>query len=89
MAYVITPHTKAQAKKAGLEVRPSTRKGKKLDVYDDGKYLATIGAINYSDYGTYLREEGKEVADERRRLYHIRHQKNTGLAGRLASYLLW
>jgi hypothetical protein len=87
--YVITPHTKAQAKQAGLEVRPSTRKGKKLDVYDDGKYLATIGALAYSDYGTYLKEEGKEVADERRRLYHIRHRKNTGLAGRLASFLLW
>lgn len=86
--YVITPYTKEKAKMAGLTVQPSTRKGKKLDVFQDGKYLDSIGALGYSDYPTYLKKEGKIVADERRRLYHLRHTKDT-LGEQLAKYLLW
>jgi hypothetical protein len=86
--YEITPYTKTRAKQIGLEVRPSTKKGRKIDVYKDGKYVASVGALSYSDYPTYLREEGKAVAEERRRLYHLRHKKDT-LRERLASYLLW
>jgi len=86
--YEITPYTKARAKQAGLEVKPSTKRGKKIDVYKDGEYLASVGALGYSDYPSYLREAGKQVAEERRRLYHLRHTKDT-LPERLASYLLW
>jgi hypothetical protein len=89
MAYVITPHTKAQAKEAGLTVKPSTKRGKKIDVYNsEGQYLASVGALGYKDYGMYLQEGDKKVAEERRRLYHLRHTKNT-LPERLASFLLW
>jgi hypothetical protein len=86
--YQLTPHTIKQAKELGVEVRPSTRKGKKVDVYEDGKYVASIGAVGYGDYGTYLQEKGKAFADERRRLYRIRHTKNT-LGERLSLFLLW
>jgi hypothetical protein len=86
--YTITPHTKQRAKEAGLEVRPSTKQGKKLDVYHKGELIASIGARGYSDYGTYLQTEGKEVAERRRKLYHQRHTKDT-LGERLALYLLW
>lgn len=86
--YVITPYTKEKAKQAGLTVQPSTRKGKKLDVFKDGKYLDSIGALGYSDYSSYLEKEGKAYADERRRLYHLRHTKNT-LGEQLAKWLLW
>lgn len=87
--YVITSHTKNRAKQAGLEVKPSMNPTKKLDVYKDRELVASIGDKSYSDYGTYLKEEGKEVANERRRLYHIRHKNNTGLEGLLAKLLLW
>ena len=86
--YVITPHTKRMAKQIGVEVRPSTRKNKKLDVYKDGKHIATIGDTAYGDYGSYLEEKGKTYADERRRLYHVRHTKKT-VGEQMALQLLW
>ena len=56
-------------------MHPSTTPGKKIDVYA-GKKLASIGDTAYSDYPTYLQDKGKAFADERRRLYHIRHKKD-------------
>ena len=87
--YQITDYTKQRAKEIGVEVRPSTNKTKKIDVYKDGKKIASIGAINYLDYPSYIREKGKEFADERRRLYHIRHSKDKNIEGVLAKALLW
>jgi hypothetical protein len=86
--YVITPYTKDRAKQAGLTVKPSTKRYKKIDVYQGDKYLASIGDVRYKDYPMYLREEGRQVAEERRRLYHLRHTRDT-LGERLALYLLW
>ncbi len=88
--YEITQHSKEQAKRLGVEIKPSTSKGKKIDVYKNGQKVATIGDIRYSDYGTYKRTKGKTYADERRRLYKIRHkndlQKKNGF---YASEILW
>ena len=86
--YIIQPYTYQRAKELDLVVKPSTVKGKKIDVYDDGEKIASIGAVGYKDYAMYLKEYGKEYADERRRLYHIRHTKKT-LKERLALRLLW
>ena len=95
--YQITDHTKRQAEKLGLVVKPSTVKGKKIDVYSGvpsprhgikNEKIASIGAKGYSDYGTYLKTDGKAVADERRRLYKLRHTKDT-LNEKLARNLLW
>jgi len=86
--YNITSYTKQRAKEMGVEVRPSTHKGKKIDVYKDSKYLDSVGDIKYKDYPTYKKEQGKAYADERRRLYHLRHTKNT-LGEKLAKKLLW
>lgn len=72
--YVITDHSKQQAKKLGVELKVSSNPKKKIDVYKGSKKLASIGDINYSDYGTYLETKGKAYADERRRLYRIRHK---------------
>ena len=95
MPYTITPHTFERAREVGLEVRPSTRKGKKLDVFVGnldprftGQYVDSVGALGYSDYGTYLATEGAAVADNRRRLYRIRHRGKT-LGELLALWLLW
>jgi len=90
--YEIKPYTEQQAKRLGVTVRPSTTSKKKVDVYKDGAKVASIGDMNYKDYPTYLKEEGKAVADERRRLYHIRHKKDEqkkGSSGYYASRLLW
>lgn len=86
--YEIKPYTMERARAVGLEVRPSSKRGKKLDVYSDGQYVDSVGATGYKDYPTYLATEGKEVAEERRRLYHLRHTKNT-LGELLALWLLW
>jgi hypothetical protein len=86
--YVILPYTKEKAKQLGLTVLPSTKKGKKLDVYKNGKLIASIGDINYKDYPKYLKEDGPTVANERRRLYRLRHTKNT-LNEQLSLNLLW
>ena len=86
--YEITPYTLEKARAAGLVVLNSRRLHKKIDVYKDGRYLASVGQIGYKDYPTYIKENGIEYADERRRLYHLRHTKRTWNEV-LAKYLLW
>ena len=97
MAYKITAYTKKRAKQLGVEVKPSRVKGKKIDVFKAGKKVASVGAIDYFDYPTYmeLEKEGrvpKGTANKRRRLYKIRHKKDKdrkGTAGFYADKLLW
>jgi hypothetical protein len=92
MTYKITNYTKDKAKKLGVEVKVSKVKGKKLDVFKDGKKIASVGALGYSDYPTYIKEKGKDYADKRRTLYKIRHKKDKdvkGTKGYYADRLLW
>jgi len=84
--YQITNYTKQQAKKLGVKVKPSTNKKKKIDVFiKDGtgkeKKISSVGGVKtdgsyYNDYPTYLKNDGKKKAEERRRLYRIRHAKD-------------
>lgn len=85
--YTISDYTKHKAKRWGLTVYPSKKKDKKIDVYKGDQFIKSIGDINYPDYTIYLKED-KAYADERRRLYHIRHTKQT-LGEKLARWLLW
>jgi hypothetical protein len=91
--YKITPYTQAQARRLNVKVKPSTRQNKKIDVYDrNGNYITSIGAKGYLDYPNYKRLFGKTVADQRRRLYKIRHQADRivkGSPGYFADQLLW
>lgn len=90
--YEIKPYTVQQAKRLGVTVRPSTNPKKKVDVFDKDNKVASIGAIGFSDYPTYLKEEGKAVAEERQRLYKIRHSKTMNKIGSPSFYaakLLW
>ena len=92
MVYVITDYCKQQAKKLGVEIKVSSNPMKKLDVFKNGKKVASIGAKGYKDYGMYLTEKGKKYADERRRLYRLRHKdenKVIGSTGYWALNLLW
>jgi len=50
------------------------------------------GARGMMDYPSYMRIEGKAYADERRRLYRIRHKKELeaeGTRGWYIARLLW
>jgi hypothetical protein len=90
--YRIRSYSYAQAKKIGVEIRPSKRRGKKIDVFKNGKKVASIGAVGYMDYPTYLAKYGQRYANERRRLYKKRHSTNrrvVGSAGYYADKILW
>jgi hypothetical protein len=93
MAYRIKQYSYAQAKKLGVTIKPSTVSGKKIDVFNSkGEKLASIGAIGYKDYPTFMIEDGKEVAEQKRKLYKQRHAKDRvvrGSAGFYADKILW
>jgi len=92
MTYQITDYSYKQASKLGVQIKPSTNKNKKIDVFKQGKKLTSIGAAGYSDYPTYTKTKGKAYADKRRELYKIRHAKDravVGSAGYLADRILW
>ena len=87
--YHITEYSYQKAKDLNLEIFPSKRKYKKIDVYKDGKYITSIGDTRYMDFPSILAKEGKDVADKHRRLYRNRHKNDSGIAGKLAMYILW
>ena len=91
--YSIKPRQKLAAKRIGVSIKPSTDPKKKVDVFDkDNKKLASIGAIEYSDYATYIKTNGLEYADNRKRLYKIRHAKTRKVVGSKSYYadqILW
>ena len=97
MSYKILPYTFAQAKKLGVTIKPSTNRLKKIDVFKDGKKVASIGARGMNDYPTYLAKEkkgyfDKGYANKRRKLYKDRHEKDrhvVGSAGYYADKILW
>ena len=87
--YQITEYSYQKAKQMGLEIFSSKRKYKKIDVYKNGKYITSIGDNRYMDYPTFLARDGQEIADKHRKLYHARHRNDSGIAGKLAMYILW
>ena len=87
--YKIKRYSYEQAKKLNVDIKPSTNKTKKIDVFKDNEKIASIGAIGYSDYPTYIIEKGKEYADKRKILYHKRHNKNNGKTSKYAKAILW
>ena len=92
MSYKISKRHLLNASKLGVTITISSNPRKKLDVYRNGKKISEIGAKGYMDYVSYIRKEGLEVANERRRLYKIRHEANRnvrGTAGYYADKILW
>lgn len=89
-SYKILPYSFKQAKTLGVTIAPSKNSRKKIDVYKNGEYICAIGDVNYNDYPTYL-EKDKELAEKRRRLYHIRHKKDDvpNTRGYYALNILW
>ena len=64
--YEIKQYSFKKAEELGLQIRSSTRKGKKIDVYKGDDYLTSIGSSNYKDFPTYLLENGEEYAEKRK-----------------------
>jgi len=90
-SYRISSYTRSKARSMGVEVRPSSVKGKKIDVFRHGKKVASVGALGYNDFTTFSRKS-PSLAKERRRLYHLRHNKDehkVGSPGYYAARLLW
>ena len=95
--YTITKYSFDRAKKLGVIIKPSTLKNKKIDIFKDDKKIASVGGVKkdrsyYKDYPTYLKTEGKEKADKRRKLYKIRHNKTRKIIGSNSYYadqILW
>ena len=88
--YLIQPYSYQQAERLGVLIKPSTNPLKKLDVFQQGKKVASIGAMGYSDYPSFLKKDGKAVAEERRRLYHLRHTADEkGTPSYWSKRLLW
>jgi hypothetical protein len=96
MSYKISSYTKCKASKLGVIVKPSTVKGKKIDVYKNGEKVASVGAIGYNDYPTYLELEklgkvAKGTAKVKQKAYKARHidRKKVGTPSYFADQLLW
>jgi hypothetical protein len=90
--YRISARTRSIAKRMGLTVRPSTSKGKKIDVFRSGKKVASVGGAGYPDYASYIKSHGKAYADKRRAAYKKRHAKDRSRSksrGWYADKLLW
>lgn len=90
--YRITRYTLEKAKAIGVIVKPSKTNGKKIDVFRNGIKIASVGAIGYNDFPTYMAKYGRELAMQRRRAYKIRHENDRHKKwspGWLADQLLW
>jgi hypothetical protein len=97
VAYKILPYSLRKAKELGVVIKPSTNILKKIDVFKNGKKIASIGARGMNDYPTYLEKEkkgyfDKGYANKRRKLYKERHEKDRNVVGSNGYYedkILW
>ncbi len=89
--YNILPYSYKQARKIGVQIKPSNNPLKKIDVFKDGEKISSIGDIKYKDYPQYLREN-KDLAEKRRKLYKKRHNNTRNIIGSNSYYadrILW
>lgn len=89
--YQILPYSYNKAHKLGVSIKPSLNPKKKLDVFKDNEKVASIGDVNYQDYPHYLQKD-KVLANQRRKLYRIRHKGDSdkvGTPGYYANRILW
>lgn len=95
-SFAISDYHRRKAERLKVSINYSNNPDKKLDVFNNGKKIASIGAAGYWDFISYLKaeKEGKfpeGYAEKRRRLYKLRHQKNNipGTPGHYALEILW
>jgi hypothetical protein len=92
MTYQITSRQRANARRIGVKIKPSTVKGKKLDVFKGDKKVASIGAASMMDFDRWKAKEGIEKANARRKAFRSRFAKQrtkVGTPAYYASEILW
>jgi hypothetical protein len=90
--YIPSKRQLQNAMKLKVMIKPSNNEKKKLSVYKNGYKVADIGDIDYWDYDHYRNAYGTAYANERQRLYKLRHQKYRHIKGSPAYYadqILW
>jgi hypothetical protein len=87
--YEIKKYSYDKAKGLHVDIFPSVHPNKKIDVFDkSGKFICSIGDMQYSDYPTYIKTHGLEYATKRKALYHLRHNRK-GIKEFYAGHILW
>jgi hypothetical protein len=89
--YKIRDYSYEQARRLGVEIKPSKDSEKKIDVYKKGERLASIGSMGYLDYPSYM-EMDKNLAKKKRKAYKARHSKFSSVKNSpsyFASQILW
>ena len=90
--YTISKQQYDLAKELGVNIYPSDKKNKKIDIYDaDGVYYTSIGDKRYNDYFIYL-STSRELAEKHKKAYLARHRKelySIGSRGWFSAILLW
>ena len=92
MAYQITSRQRGNAKRIGVKIKPSTVKGKKVDVFKGDKKVASIGALGMKDFDLWKKSEGIEKAKARQKAFKSRFQKQRTKVGTPSYYadkILW
>jgi hypothetical protein len=95
MTYKIKNYSYKKAKELNVEIKPSKKKNKKIDVYKNDVLIASVGDTRYLDYPSYLEKAGNNLekinnANLRRKLYKERHKKDLSKGnGFYANKLLW
>ena len=95
--YIIQKQQRQNARRLGVVIVPSKDPEKKIAVFRDGILVANIGAKGMMDFYLYRKAEraGKfprGYANERKRLYKIRHAANRrkfGTRSFFADQILW
>jgi hypothetical protein len=88
--YQITKYSFDRARELGVLIKPSNKKWYKIDVFDkDLNYITSVGDDRYSDYPHYIESHNLEYAENRRRLYRLRHKNNNSIRGFFALNILW
>lgn len=91
--YRLRPYHKLNARQLGVVIKPATKHPYKIDVFTkDGEYITSIGDRRYKDYILYVEDDGYDVAERRKELYHKRHKKDSQVPnsrGFYASRILW
>ena len=73
--YEITQYTKNQAKKHDVIVKPSLKKGKKIDVIKNNNIIASIGSLGYSDNPNNVKTHVINYAKNRQKLNKTRKRQ--------------
>lgn len=90
-SYKITQYSYDRAKELDVEIMPSKKQKKKIDVYKDGKFVCSIGSVGYKDYPAYMLEN-VDLAIRKRRAYKKRHDNDRHIRntpGYYADKILW